>query len=476
MNIRKTKGDQKGKGRQKSDDLVGTIEVYLRLGEFISYGKSWDFVGSLERVKERIDGLLVGERSQAGRGDKVQAGRVCELYEVFLAGCYEKAEEIDDSSGNFGMFFQELFCGWVKARQVARYDSAKTVADIVGWLDRDKYGFCHDLDGPVSLVLDEAGGALFQKHLEDRFEVAFGRFADQKPRIIWEYSTAVHMTARRLKAVYVAQRAVEAYVALCERALVSPKDCEDIARLYKAKGRAAKAMVWVDRGLAAAAGTQRWGMENSHGLERLRRELLPKVGRKEDAVQSAWSQFVAFPSISGYKELMRYVPRPDREEWHRKAMAAARDGELSLCIDLCVEMKEIDLLAERVDAAVSADLESISHYTTEKAAAVLERQHGPLAAKLYCAMAMRIVDAGKSKYYSAALEHLQSARELYHKQDQEPAWQAVVTRLRTNHPRKSGFMASFEDIAAGNTPPAAESFATRARNMWRKQTSGGGSN
>ena len=26
------------------------------------------------------------------------------LYQTFLAGCYERAEELDDSSGNFGMF------------------------------------------------------------------------------------------------------------------------------------------------------------------------------------------------------------------------------------------------------------------------------------------------------------------------------------------------------------------------------------
>jgi len=34
--------------------------------------------------------------------------RAVSLYESFLAGCYAKAEEIDDSSGSFGQFVGEL--------------------------------------------------------------------------------------------------------------------------------------------------------------------------------------------------------------------------------------------------------------------------------------------------------------------------------------------------------------------------------
>ena len=67
---------------------------------------------------------------------------------------------------------------------------------------------------------------------------------------------------RRLKAIYVARRAVRAYISLCERVLPSPKDGENIARLCKAKGRPAEAMAWVERGLTAAT-TRRWGNEDN---------------------------------------------------------------------------------------------------------------------------------------------------------------------------------------------------------------------
>jgi len=369
------------------------------------------------------------------------------------------------------MFFQDLFCGWIKARQAAGRNPAETVRDIVGWMDRDNYGFCFGIDADVALALDRDGFALFRKHLEDRFESAFAQFSGKEARFICDYPSAVHMTARRLKAVYVARRAVRPYIALCERTIASPKDCENIAGLYKAKGRPEDALAWVERGLAAA-GTRNWGNEASYGLDGLKRELLNKVGRKDDALQSAWSEFTRIPSAFAYEELMRYIPRQDRGEWHRKAMAAAKDAELAQFIELCVQTRELDLLAERVEAAAAAELESISHYFTEKAATALEREYGLTAAKLHCAMAMRILDAGKSKYYPAALEHLQMARDLYVKGGQEPAWQSVVGRVREDHSRKRGFMSSFEQIVAGGGCTTAESFEERARKRWRNQTSG----
>jgi uncharacterized Zn finger protein len=88
---------------------------------------------------------------------------------------------------------------------------------------------------------------------------------------------------------------------------------------------------------------------------------------------------------------------------------------------------------------------------------------------------MRILDARKSKYYSAALEHLRTARDLYGKGgkgSQEPAWQSVVTRVREGHSRKRGFMSSFKEIVAGGAPAATESFEERVRKRWHDQTSG----
>lgn len=119
------------KRSKDEESLVKVIEKTLSLGEFISYGRSWDFINKLEEVKSKIDDLVrIGE-----------AKRAVSLYEVFLSGCYEKAEEIDDSGGNLGMFAQKLFISWIVARQKAGCHSHETVKHILRWMHNDDYGF-----------------------------------------------------------------------------------------------------------------------------------------------------------------------------------------------------------------------------------------------------------------------------------------------------------------------------------------------
>ena len=64
---------------------------------------------------------------------------------------------------------------------------------------------------------------------------------------------------------------------------------------------------------------------------------------------------------------------------------------------------------------------------------------------------MRIVNAGKSKYYEAALGHLEKARDLYCGADQAAEWEAVLETLRTVHSRKRGFLSTLEQALSGES-------------------------
>jgi uncharacterized Zn finger protein len=57
---------------------------------------------------------------------------------------------------------------------------------------------------------------------------------------------------------------------------------------------------------------------------------------------------------------------------------------------------------------------------------------------------MRIVDAGKSNYYYAALSNLEKAKICYQKAGLDAQWQALIAEIRPEHRRKSGFMPGFE--------------------------------
>lgn len=76
------------KTRGKRDPVEHEIEVALNPGAFISDRACFSFVSDLHEVATSIAKLTEAEPSRA-----------VPLYETFLAGCYEKVEQLDDSSG-----------------------------------------------------------------------------------------------------------------------------------------------------------------------------------------------------------------------------------------------------------------------------------------------------------------------------------------------------------------------------------------
>jgi len=91
-----------------------------------------------------------------------------------------------------------------------------------------------------------------------------------------------------------------------------------------------------------------WGNQSSYGLTSMRQELLDKLGRREDAFESAWSEFKKYPSVYGYEELMKYVGKQDFRQWHEKALPEAKEISLSAFIEICTKTKEWDILSERI--------------------------------------------------------------------------------------------------------------------------------
>ena len=442
--------------RKKIEPWVDAIEQALDLGRFISYNQSWDFVHDLEEVKGKIDALVEQGEAQNAVG----------LYEIFISGCYEKAEEIDDSGGNLGMFAQSLFISWLKARQKAKYRADETVKYLLNWIKNDNYGFCYKIEKDVAQNLNKEGFLLFRKHFQDQFDAAFAPFKDQDPKYISDYPSEVYRAVDVLKEIYIAKKDVKSYLVFCEAIIASPKDCENIAKLYRAKGRFSDALAWIEKGLALENQRQ-WGNHSTYGLDDMKRELLGKLGRKEEALESAWSDFQKHPGVYRYTELMKYIPKKDSRQWHQKAMQQAKKGELSDFIELCVKTKELEMLSGRIDLAKHEELERIGHYVTENAAKALAKRHIPAAAKIYRALGMRIIKSGKSKYYQYALEHFREARKLYEKSGQNRKWSAIVGNVRKNHSRKYSFIGDFEDIVSDKKPKTPDSFESKAKKRWK---------
>ena len=130
-------------------------------------------------------------------------------------------------------------------------------------------------------------------------------------------------------------------------------------------------------------------------------------------------------------------------------MEATADADLHSLIELLLATKEVDRLADLVRQTDDVELEDLSHYTTEPVAKKFEKSHPDLAARLWRAQGMRIINAGKSKYYTAALSNFQRAKRCFERAGLTARWEATVAQVRADHRRKSGFMPGFENLVAG---------------------------
>jgi len=441
---------RRGTTCRPSDPIERQIESALCPGEFIYDRACFSFVSGLELV-------AAGIRSLA-RSDPARATSLCE---AFLAGCHQKVEELDDSSGSFGQFVQDLICLWIKARQGSGADANKTASTLLAWMDDDPYAFSYQIEKEAAAAFNKAGLAAFEKQVRERCEAVSGEPSGY-PYRHW---------SEVLRAVYCAQRNIAAYVALAERTGLTSEDCLALARLLAAR-KPAEALAWVERGRVLDRKSQIRSTAD-FGLDQLHRELLTRLGRQDEALEAAWADFRKDPSKYSYDDLMKFVPKAERAEWREKALDAAKGANLDSLLDLFVETKEMERLAELVRGSTDQALEDVSHYTTQPAAKKLEKTHPDLAARLWRAQGMRIVDAKKSKYYEAALSNFERARDCYQRAGLAAEWEKTVRQVRAAHFRKTGFISGFESLAVGARRADKPSFLERAKARWGERLSGG---
>jgi len=100
-----------------------------------------------------------------------------------------------------------------------------------------------------------------------------------------------------------------------------------------------------DRGIALER-TREWHNESNHSLKDLKPEILLHLGRKDDALALARSEFQENHGEFTYVDLMRYAPRSEKSTWHERAMAVAAAASIGEFISLCVKAKEWGRLGE----------------------------------------------------------------------------------------------------------------------------------
>jgi hypothetical protein len=113
----------KNRKGQRRDPLESTIEAALQPGRYIGWNEGSEFSIDLADAEQEIAKLV-----------KTDPARAVALYEAFIAGCTEKAEEVDDSDGEFGMFAGSLFAaGSRRGKRPAPIATRRRVCCSDGW-------------------------------------------------------------------------------------------------------------------------------------------------------------------------------------------------------------------------------------------------------------------------------------------------------------------------------------------------------
>ena len=298
----------------KTDPIEREIEGALDLGEFISYGATYSFVSEQDDIAAKIAKLV-----------KTDPARAITLYETFLAACYMKIEELDDSGGNFSLLVSDLYCGWIKARQAGKDDPDETASQLLAWMDEDDYGFCHRLERDAVKVFTKTNRKAFIKHVRERFDAAVQETSKKNDKNWGRHDYLRRRWSEVLRTLYAAQKDVAVYVAYAEETGLTAKDCHAIAELLVSKRKAEEALSWDERGFEVGKQTPHGRMAR-YELATLKRDLLTKLGRDDEALDAAWADYRKHPSTYTYDDLMKFVPKAKRKPWHEKAIEAAMDA------------------------------------------------------------------------------------------------------------------------------------------------------
>lgn len=431
----------KRKNRQKANKISiveetrDIIDCAVSPGRFIRHYEEQDYIRELEEAREYLRGMS---------SDKCFYSAAAELYEYFIASCYEKIEEVDTET-DFHYFVESLFADWIHVRQISGCSDEETLRLLSNWEQNDDYCLCI-APGEAAKAMDSTSRKIYKKHLLEKFEQSFAKEPQKHSVDFAQLSWNTRKSASALKDVYCVTKDSHAYIKLCEKLETSPSDCENIANIFKEKRKYDAALQWIEKGITQ--GQKRdWRNQYSYALEGMKIELLAKVGRKQESTRLVWQKFQDYPCDTYYDELMKYIPNDQKAQWRKKAIKVACGSTLDDgIIRLLSDLKEFEKLAQLIVKSDETILENLFYYDAVNVAEKLEEKHKKAAAKLYLALTMNIVKAGRSKAYKYALKYCEKLKILYGETKQQRHWDELVDYLQGQHGRKYSLMDGLEKV------------------------------
>ena len=429
------------------------IESALQPGRYIGYMEAGSFLETLWEISDEISSFIQERPRDVAR-----------LFELFIAACHEKIEELDDSDGSLAEFVEQLFMYWLDARLIGNCDDDKTFNYLATWFEKDPYGMCHRLDRVVAKWDDHDFYTFFVDSASAKFFELHNRQHTFEERTVEAYRHRIWQEA--LKRLTAETDDVDTYIRICAGDF-DKDDCSTIAQIYERKKNYPVALDWVEKAI-------RLSTVNTHGitygvsdkLNQLRHRLLAQTGKANEVLQEIWTRYSRTPSPQLYKELLSFCPDSDKARWHEKAMAIVDHAPFDSVIPLLLEQEDTDRLVRRIENATDKELDNLSSLEAKKTAKLLSQLLPLSAARLFIGEAEKILDASRSRAYHYAIEYLEQARDCLVAAGKQDEWLNLATALEAEHSRKRNFIDPLQALIAGEPSHKPSPFLEHVRRKW----------
>ena len=414
-----------------------SLERATRSSGFIDYRSAGGYSDGVRRAIEPLQGLLVDSPEEADR--------VINLTEFTLRQVETAMEQADDSDGEIGGLLEELQELHVSACRIARPDPEELAKRLFQWEIEDQWDVFYNAVETYAPLLGSTGLATYRRLAE----AAWQKLPVRKPNDSDDHASNRFRLTSIMESLARTSGDVDAIAAIKAKDLSYPYNYLQIAQLYHEAKRPDEALAWAERGLKAFPALTDMRLHEFLADEYLQRN------RPDDALALIWRPFGDQPSLVDYQRLKTYAERTKSwPHWRDRALTTLRQriekektgqsrrDSPQWALSARTTLVRIFLSEKDAESAwTTGHGHPLAYGLALELATVREQTHPEDALPIYLHEVNTLIDHKSNRSYEDAVRRLKHIKSLYSRLGLAEGWNALLTRLRTQHKAKRNFIA-----------------------------------
>lgn len=402
-------------------ELKKEISAIKRGKRFIDYWHVGEFVARLYSIANNIEKYMI----------KPEPDLSADLCKRLIEIDGSLFERIDDSSGELGGFYYDLFQILDKSFEASNESADDIVTYILNIVLNDDYGNRSRFSDVLNHSLTEAVIARFI----ERLEVKPYEYFEKKGRVeAWDEINENQLTIEILKKISDKLKNVDEYIRLCQFGKMDERDICKIAKRLNAAFRAEESITWLNQ-----ISSSRYRGEKSKLLQ----EAYHLEGDQVKEKQVIWERFADSVNVKDYLAYLKLTPDTEQNKVKKQAYRIAVEdcSYLEQGLQFLWDIGDFDAIEETYFSRINEVNGDYRFY--RKLSSVLHQNNHALPGVLMRrALVNGVLDSARSKYYRYALNDLTQAMKY---SEGLTDWKGYldhskyVDKLRETHGRKYSF-------------------------------------